>query len=138
MPDTYENKPTADQLLHDLARVFEIGGLTTGPDTPMGPVERIYGAVEEYKRSSDWRGDPPTPDHISGLMHSEHGAWLAVCDLLRDLGIEINENDLLARTIEMWGERLVALRMEQTQEVRQRAFDERIERLAAAQEPNDG
>lgn len=138
MPDTYENKPTADQLLHDLARVFETAGLTAGPETPTGPIERIYGAVEDYKASNEWRGDGPTPDHVDGLRHVEHGAWLAICDMLRDLDIEINENDLLARTIEMWGEHLVALRTEQTREIRQRAFDERKDRLAAAQEPSDG
>lgn len=133
MPDRYENKPTADQLLHDLARVFEIGGLTTGPDTPMGPVERIYGAVEEYKKSPDWDDTPPTSDHISGLQHTEHGAWLAVCDELKALSIDINGEPLLARLMEMWGEHLVNLRCHQTSATRKLAFDRRTENLAAEQ-----
>ncbi len=48
--------------------------------------------------------------------YPEHDAWIATCDELEKLGIDINDHDRLAALLNMWGERLAQLRMTQEQE----------------------
>lgn len=55
----------------------------------------------------------------------EWEAWQVVCREFRKRGLEPNEarNDGLIQALEVWGERLVTLRHEQSDEVRQGALE---------------
>jgi hypothetical protein len=136
MPDTYDHKPTADELLHDLARVATANNgalLVAAPGTPEGPIERVVGAVDEYMASPDWdESQPPTPDYHEMLMHAEHGRWLELCEFLREgYEIDVNEKDhnMLVKLIEMWGEDVSRLRAAQTSAIRESAFKRRHDAL---------
>ncbi len=48
-------------------------------------------------------------------MEQEWYAWRAMCNTLKALGIDINEEDRLAAAIKHWGEEFVALRLTQEQ-----------------------
>lgn len=120
MPDRYPHKPSATDLLHDLTRIFASGtGFSRTHTAPAGPIERIFGAVEEFKSSPDWDAKN-TDDAV--FIHAEHDAWRGICHELQALGIDINEHDVLAKSIGMWGERLVRVRERQTTSERDRAF----------------
>lgn len=133
MPDTYGHKPNANELLHDLARIASVNDSRAVPlfeivegVTPEGPIQRVTEAVGEYLHSVEWdAAQPPTPDHYDGILHIEHGLWLLVCSLLKDRGIEVNEDDDLIKTIELWGERLSDLRNQQTEQQREEARSRR-------------
>jgi hypothetical protein len=60
------------------------------------------------------------------LMHAEHVAWLelAVTQLRKVRGLDVNEDQALHAAIVLWGERLVALRVTQDESVRQAALEE--------------
>ena len=56
-------------------------------------------------------------------MLVEWRAWQSVVAELRELDIDINEQEPLAATLVEWGELLVALRVEQDSDVRAQALD---------------
>ena len=51
------------------------------------------------------------------IMRAEWVAWRAACDELLKLGVAINDEPALAAWLVCWGERLVALRLDQPQHV---------------------
>lgn len=122
MPDRYPHKPSATDLLHDLARIFQSGtGFSRTHTAPAGPIERVFGAVEEFKSSPDWDAEK-NEDSVGVFMHAEHDAWREICHELKSLGIDINDHDVLAKSIAMWGEKLARVRVRQTTLERDRAF----------------
>jgi hypothetical protein len=115
MPDSYDHRPSASELLHDLARITEApgGGIVLGPESiPLGPAQRVLTAVELYRDSPEWTGDV-TDNDMDLYMREEHDMWLNVVSMLRKLGIEINDQDMLARTLQLWGELVARLRYNQ-------------------------
>lgn len=123
MPDRYPHKPSATDLLHDLARIFQSGtGFSRTHTAPAGPIERVFGAVEEFKSSPDWDAEK-NDDSVGVFMRAEHDAWREICHELKSLGIDINDHDVLAKSIAMWGEKLARVRVRQTTRVRDCAFD---------------
>ena len=46
-------------------------------------------------------------------MENEWKAWQEIVQILKNLGIEINDCDELANAIKKWGEELAELRIEQ-------------------------
>ncbi len=58
-------------------------------------------------------------------MALEHSSWQRVCKLLEARGIVVNDDDELVRSIERWGEELVALRVAQTPDLRARVLYEK-------------
>lgn len=128
--DRYGQKPTNDQLLHDLMRVIGVEPfgkgfkftppLSAAPSVDpsiQGPVERITAAVEDYTFEEATQislGTSPNGDaELSIRMEEEHDAWGKVCAELRELGVEINDQDKLTALLRLWGERVVKLRYNQ-------------------------
>lgn len=69
------------------------------------------------------------------LMHQEWLAWTeGVCAELKELDIEPNAptSDRLMRSIELWGERLVALRSEQSADLRAVALADKYDKFCQA------
>ena len=128
MSDRYPHKPSATDLLHDLARIFQSGtGFSRTHTAPQGPIERIFGAVEEFKSSPDWDAEN-VDDNMDCFAHAERDAWREVCHELASLGIDVNDkskHDVLVKLIEMWGEKLARVRVRQTTSERDRAFGAR-------------
>lgn len=141
MPDTYGHKPSADQLLHDLTRLlvldrveFKVPG-NIPRERVQGPMERIVGAVEEYHASEDFEPSlsPYHSDEFDMLSQAEKAARLEVQTLLDQIAETLvmpqdgQEYKNLMASIQLWGERLVAMRVQQTREERQEKLDEAIE-----------
>jgi hypothetical protein len=62
------------------------------------------------------------------LAHDEWVAWRNVCQLLMRAGLDVNttsQGNQLTKAIEYWGERLVTLRVTQTEELRKRVLDDK-------------
>lgn len=85
------------------------------------------------------------PDLHEPQMTAEYDAWQRfvaewrACPPLA--GIDLNDSDItpVVHAIEVWGERLVALRMKQTRDERQRAIDDKtaayVQVRRAAEQP---
>lgn len=56
---------------------------------------------------------------------TEWTAWRVACEALRDLGININEEERLHAALVAWGEELVALRVPQDPALRERVLTEK-------------
>lgn len=127
--DTYGHKPSNDELLHDLMRVFgpppTFAGAQVKFDTDelrarqSGPLERVMSAVDDYhadEANQEALNTSPDGDAYIGMYaDEEHQAWRNLCSILKDdFGIDVNDNDKLCKAIEVWGALLVQLRMNQT------------------------
>lgn len=65
-------------------------------------------------------------------MMDEWSMWQRVCGLLDERGVKVNADDQLCRTITLWGELLVALRVKQSDEIRAHALEEATSAFNAA------
>lgn len=63
------------------------------------------------------------------LAQDEWRAWRTVCAELERNGINLNNDDRLAVALRLWGEYLVSLRMEQSEEVALRAHAEAMDQF---------
>jgi len=68
------------------------------------------------------------------LPYVEWVAWRSLCELLEARGVNINTDNELARSIERWGEELVALRVSQTPDERAKALADRRQQVRALQD----
>jgi hypothetical protein len=57
-------------------------------------------------------------------QHKEHRAWLAAMRELKQIGIDINEQDQFHAAITLWGEELADLRSLLSGEIRKKAYEE--------------
>lgn len=142
--DTYGHKPSNDELLHDLLRlfgpepVFAGAGVTFKTDEERmrlsGPLERVMVAVDEYHGEvANQAGLDSSPDgdaYMSMYADLEHQAWLDMCAELRVLKIDINEHDKLTHLLHHWGELLAQLRYNQGPKTSRDALTKAQERLA--------
>ena len=57
---------------------------------------------------------------------TEWRAWRSMCDELGFLGVKVEDDqaDQLVRSIKRWGEELVALRLSQSEHIREEALNE--------------
>jgi hypothetical protein len=81
----------------------------------------------------------PTPIALDDLpqMHREWRAWRAVCNELKNFGIDVNAKrcDPLVNAVKRWGEELVALRSKQDPATVARVLEET--RAAYPELPNE-
>ena len=78
------------------------------------------------------------PDDVQiPTMIDEHNAWQEVAIKLLGVDLDSNKPELnpLVRTIQLWGEHLAALRIEQSQEDRAKARDYAEKALEQAKKP---
>jgi hypothetical protein len=139
MPDTYGSKPTADQLLHDLTRIFVVNGATIQApgSVPLscleGPMDRVYGAIEEFHRTDfNESTSPYANDEYDMLTQQVEDADMNLMSRLAELCPDATPTeieDIRARII-LWGERLAAVRVRDPQETRQKRLDDAIEALS--------
>jgi hypothetical protein len=141
--DSYEHKPSNDELLHDLMRVFgpppTFAGATVVFKTDeerlrlSGPLERVMGAVDEYHaddaRQQSLNTSPDGDAYIGMYDDQERQAWRQLCEILaKEHGVDVSEDDKLLKAFKIWGELLVQLRVNQTSGQRQeeatKAFDD--------------
>ncbi len=65
------------------------------------------------------------------LMNAEYAAWSDTSEQLKELGFDGWDDPVLSwlhAAVVLWGERLVALRLPQTRDMRENALDEAIAR----------
>ncbi len=65
-------------------------------------------------------------------MNDEYEAWQRVVTAFKDLHIDINHEEKLITALLLWSEHLVELRVEQTPELREQAFEDAAKRADAA------
>jgi hypothetical protein len=109
--DSYEHKPSNDELLHDLMRVFgpppTFAGATVVFKTDeerlrlSGPLERVMGAVDEYHaddaRQQSLNTSPDGDAYIGMYDDQERQAWRQLCEILAkdEHGVDVSEADKL-------------------------------------------